>query len=247
MYENLLEVLEHKSYDLSSLRVLESGGMYTRRDLIEKYRRNIGIPILTVWGSTETTGIAIANYFGEETPAGSVGRPCPSYDIKIIDEENRELRPGAIGECLLRGPGVVQGYYQDSVNTRSCFNDGWYHSGDLVKRDEQNRFYFVDRKTGMMKVAGLKVYPPEIESVLMEHPDIKEVAVISSKERLRGEVPKAIIVPRNGKALSEKDVLLFCRARMPNYKVPRIVEFRKALPKIGSGKINKKELLKDEM
>jgi long-chain acyl-CoA synthetase len=247
MYENLLQVLDHKSYDLSSLRVLESGGMYTRRDLIEKYRHSLGIPILPVWGATETTGIAIASHFGDETPLGSVGRPCSSYEIKVIDEEKRELPPCEVGECILRGPGVVHGYYRDDASTNDCFDDGWYYSGDLVKKDEQNRFYIVDRKTGMMKVAGLKVYPPEIESILLEHPEIKEAAVISVKQKLRGEIPKAIIVARNGKLLTEKDVLLFCKARMPHYKLPRIIEFRKNLPKIGSGKINKKELLKEEM
>jgi acyl-CoA synthetase (AMP-forming)/AMP-acid ligase II len=242
MYENLLEVLEYKAYDLSSLRILESGGMHTWADLIERFRRKLGVPILPVWGSTETTGIAIANHFGEQIPMGSIGRPCPSYEVKIIDEDHRELPPGEIGEFIFRGPGVVQGYYQDALSTQSCFKHGWYYSGDLGRRDEENNFYFIDRKTGMMKVAGLKVYPSEIESVLMEHPDIKEVAVISVKEKLRGEVPKAIIVMKSGKDLTEKEVILFCRERMPNYKVPRIVEFRETLPKTGSGKINKKEL-----
>jgi long-chain acyl-CoA synthetase len=247
MYQNLLEVLDHKSYDLSSLRVLESGGMYTRIDLIQKYRQRLGIPILPVWGATETTGIAIASHFDDETPLGSVGRPCSSYEIKVIDEQKREVPPCEVGECILRGPGVVQGYYRDALSTNNCFDDGWYYSGDLVKRDEQNCFYIVDRKTGMMKVAGLKVYPSEIEAILMEHPEIKEVAVIAVKQKLRGEVPKAIIVARNEQVLTEKEVLLFCKARMPNYRIPRIIEFRKDLPKIGSGKINKKELLKEEM
>lgn len=247
MYENLLEVLDRKFYDLSSLRILESGGMYTRTDLIEKYRRKIGIPISPVWGATEATGIAIASHFGEETPAGSVGTPCSSYEIKIVDEESRELPPGETGECILRGAGVVQGYYNDSLNTQTCFKDGWYYSGDLVKKDKHNRFYFVDRKTGMMKVGGLKVHSAEIESELMEHPNIKEVAVIPVKEKLRGEIPKAIIVLRNGKVLTEKEVLLFCRSRMPYYRAPRIVEFRTSLPKNGSGKINKKELQNEEM
>jgi long-chain acyl-CoA synthetase len=247
MYENLLEVLKHKPYDLSSLRILESGGMSTRPDLIEKCRRNLGIPILSVWGATETTGIAIASHFGEETPIGSIGRCCPHYEVKIVDEEGREIPTGETGECILRGPGVVQGYYKDSANTMACFKDGWYYSGDLVRKDKHDRFYFVDRKSGMMKVGGLKVHSTEIESVLMEHPKIKEAAVISLKEKLRGEIPKAIIVLRSGEVLTEKEVFIFCRSRMPNYKTPRIVEFRTSLPKNGSGKINKKELQNEQM
>jgi len=245
MYETLLESIEHKRCDLSSLKVLESGGMYTRIELIEKFRQKVGVPIIPVWGSTETTGIAIANTPGEAIIPGSAGKPCKSYEVKIVDEYGMELPTNGIGEMIFKGPGVVQGYYQDTINTQSCFKDGWYYSGDLGRRDEENNFYFVERKSGMMKVAGLKVYPLEIELALMEHPDIKEVAVIPVKDILRGEVPKAIIVTQNGVTLSEKEVLSFCRERMPSYKIPRIVELRAALPKIGSGKINKKELQKE--
>jgi acyl-coenzyme A synthetase/AMP-(fatty) acid ligase len=242
MFENLLEVLEHKTYDLSSLRIPESGGMYTRTELIERFRKKLGVPIIPVWGSTETAGIAIANRPDEQILPGSVGKPCTSYEVKIIDENEKILPPGEIGEMIFKGPAVVQGYYQDTINTQSCFKDGWYYSGDLGRRDKENNFYFIERKSGMMKVAGLKVYPSEIELALMEHPDIKEVAVISTKDKLRGEVPKVIIVTKNGKELTQKEIIEFCRERMPNYKVPRIVQLREVLPKSGSGKINKKEL-----
>ncbi|MEW6066916.1 MAG: AMP-binding protein [Nitrospirota bacterium] len=245
MYETLLELLEHKTYDLGSLRIPESGGMHTRTELIERFRKKIGVPILPVWGSTETTGIAIANIPGETIMLGSVGRPCISYEVKIVDEYGSELPVGQVGEMIFRGPAVIQNYYENSVNNL-CFRDGWYYSSDLGRRDDENNFYFVDRKAGMMKVAGLKVYPMEIELVLAEHPEIKEVAVIPANDNLRGEVPKAIIVTKNGKNISEKDILSFCRERMANYKVPRIIEFRDALPKIGSGKINKKELQLEE-
>jgi len=242
MYETLLESIEHKRCDLSSLKVPESGGMYTRIELIEKFRQKVGVPIIPVWGSTETTGIAIANTPGEAMSPGSVGKPCTSYQVKIIDEYGIEVPIDAIGEMIFKGPGVVQDYYNDPINTQSSFKDGWYYSGDLVRRDEKNNFYFTERKSGMMKVAGLKVYPLEIELALMEHPKIKEAAVISLKDKLRGEVPKAIIVTKNGEDLTEKEVIEFCRGRMPNYKVPRNVEVRKTLPKSGSGKINKKAL-----
>ncbi len=242
MYQNLLDLLEYKGYDLSSLRVPESGGMYTRRDLIEKFRQKVGVPIIPVWGSTETTGIAIANRPGEDLIPGSIGRPCDSYDVKIVDEYGEELESGEIGEMVFKGPAVIQGYYMDEANSKKCLNDGWYYSGDLGRKDESGRFYFVERKAGLMKVAGLKVYPLEIELVLMDHPDIKEAAVISARDRLRGEVPKAIIVTRDGMELTEKEILGFCKGRLAHYKLPRIIEIRESLPKIGSGKINKKAL-----
>lgn len=242
MYENLLDLVEHKTFDLRSLRIPESGGMFTRLDLIERFKQKTGVPIVPVWGSTETTGIALANRPAEETVPGSAGKPCSSYDVKIVDDDGKELSHGEIGEMIFQGPAVVRNYYGDGPNTAACFRDGWYYSGDLGRRDEQGNFYFVERKRGMMKVAGLKVFPLEIEQVLLDHPEIKEAAVIAAGDRLRGEVPKAIIVAKNGNNLTEKEVLSFCRERLAHYKLPRIIEIRESLPKIGSGKINKKAL-----
>jgi long-chain acyl-CoA synthetase len=242
MYENLLEVLDHKVYNIQSLRIPESGGMFTRLDLIERFKQKLGVPIIPVWGSTETTGIALANHPDRDVVPCSAGQPCPSYEVRIIDENGEELPLDTVGELIFKGPAVVQRYYEDDENTTASFHDGWYHSGDLGRKDEQGNFYFVERKGGMMKVAGHKVFPLEIEQVLLDHPEIKEAAVIAAKDRLRGEVPKAIIVPKHMAGLTEKDVLLFCRERLAHYKVPRIVDIRDSLPKIGSGKINKKAL-----
>ena len=198
--------------------------------------------MIPVWGSTETTGIAIANRPGEDLIPGSIGRPCDFYEINIVDECGEELEPGEIGEMVFKGPAVIQGYYMDEANSKKCLRDGWYYSGDLGRKDESGHFYFVERKAGLMKVAGLKVYPLEIELVLMDHPDIKEAAVISAKDRLRGEVPKALIVTKDGRELTEKEILGFCKGRLAHYKIPRIIEIRESLPKIGSGKINKMAL-----
>lgn len=246
MYELLLEAMEHKPYDLGSLRVPESGGMVTRPKLIERFGGKAGTPILPVWGSTETTGIALANIPGEKQTCGSIGKACPTYEVKILTEDCNEANNGETGEMVFKGPAVVSSYYDDLEGGSNNFREGWYYSGDLGKKDAEGNFYFVDRKSGMMKVAGLKVYPLEIELALMEHPGIKEVAVLAAKDRLRGEVPKAIIVTNNGNALSEREVAEFCKGRIAGYKVPRIIEFRGSLPKTGSGKINKKELALEE-
>lgn len=245
MYENLLDMLEHKEFDLRSLRIPESGGMFTRLELMSRFEQKMGVPIIPVWGSTETTGIALANHPGEEIMPGSVGKPCLSYEVKIVDEAEMEVPAGEIGEMIFKGPAIVSGYYENGINGQGCFKNGWYYSGDLGRKDAQGNFYFVERIAGMMKVAGLKVYPLEIELALMEHPLIKEVAVLPVKDRLRGEVPKAIIVTKDGAELTEKEILDFCRKRLSPYKLPRSIEIREALPKIGSGKINKKALLKE--
>lgn len=242
MYENLLDVLERKTYDLSSLRVPESGGMYTRAELIKRFEQKVGVPIIPVWGSTETTGIAIANRPGEDILPGSIGKPCISYEVRIVNEDDRDIPPGEIGEMIFKGPAVVKHYYEEISSNQTCFRDGWYYSGDFGRKGGKGNFYFVERKTGMMKVAGLKVYPLEIELVLIDHPGIKEVAVISDRDKLRGEVPKAIIVTNDGIKLTEKEIVGFCKERLPHYKIPRILEIRESLPKTGSGKINKKVL-----
>ncbi|OGQ51583.1 MAG: hypothetical protein A3J24_00880 [Deltaproteobacteria bacterium RIFCSPLOWO2_02_FULL_53_8] len=242
MYENLLDlVAHHKGYDLSSLRIPESGGMYTRPDLIDRFKERLGVSIIPVWGSTETTGIALANRPGKGQKQGSVGMPCRDYEVKIVGDDGAQLPVGAVGEMAFKGPAVVDGYFEDDGIKSRCFNDGWYYSGDLGKKDEEGNYYFVERKSGMMKVAGHKVYPTEIEIALLEHPAIKEVSVLSVHDRLRGEVPKAIIVTRDS-GLTSREVLKYCKGKLANYKVPRIVEFRDALPKTGSGKINKKLL-----
>lgn len=241
MYENLLELIEHKVYNLSSLRIPESGGMFTRLDLVERFEKKVGVPIIPVWGSTETSGIALANRPDKKVVPLSAGQPCPGYEVKIVGEDGAELPCGEIGEMIFKGPAVIQSYHDADPSSMTCFKDGWYYSGDLARRDDQGNFFFIERKKGMMKVAGLKVFPLEIEQVLLDNPLIKEAAVIAVKDRLRGEVPKAVVVLQNG-TLSEKEILAFCRERLANYKVPRIVEIRESLPKIGSGKINKKIL-----
>lgn len=242
MYENLLEQQKLKSYDISSLRIPESGGMYTRDDLIERFRRKVGVPIIPVWGSTETTGIALAVRPGKKRPPGSVGKPCAHYEVKIVDGDGAEQPPGVIGEIAFKSPAIVKGYYGDIPTADSPFKNGLYYSNDLGRMDEEGNFYFVERKTGMMKVAGLKVYPLEIEQVLLNHPDIKEAVILAVKDKLRGEIPMAIVVALEGRELINKEIIRFCRECLPNYKIPRLLEIRDSLPKISSGKINKKVL-----
>lgn len=243
MYEMLLDVA--RGHSLDSLRLPESGGMNTRPDLIKRFENTFGVPIYPVWGSTETTGIAIANRIDEGRKDGSVGIPCPYYEVKIVDERGMEVKTGEIGELIFKGPAVVNGYYGMDEETAACFNSGWYFSGDLGKMDEDGCFYFIDRKNAMMKVAGLKVYPSEIEDVLRIHPKIKEAAVVGSPDGLKGEIPKAVIVQKDGEDLTKSEVHRFCRGKLVNYKIPRIIEFRKELPKMSSGKIDRKVLMEE--
>lgn len=242
LFMTLLEGAAAGKFDLGSLRVPESGGMHTPVELIHKFEARFGVPIYAVWGSTETTGIAIANVPGRQVVYGSMGKPCKYYEVKVVGEDGRELLSQEIGELIFRGPGVVSSYYERDADHYNSFKNGWYYSGDLGKRDEDGNFYFIDRKSGMLKVAGHQVYPLEIELKLMLHPDIREAAVIGISDDLRGEVPKAIVVSNDGIMLDKREIIRYCMEEMAHYKVPREVEFREELPKIGSGKINKKAL-----
>jgi acyl-coenzyme A synthetase/AMP-(fatty) acid ligase len=225
--------------DLGRLRIAESGGMYTRPDIIENFRRHFGIPVLSVWGSTETTGIALANTPAEYRADGSAGKACPHYGVRVVDEAGRDVGDDEVGELVFSGPGVVAGYVEDLPFPRI---DGWYRSGDLARRDAAGYHYFVERKTGLLKVAGMKVYPLQIEQVLQSHPSVKEAAVIGVTDRLRGAVPKAFLVAREGRRIDTDALLRFCRGRLPHYMVPREVQVVEDMPRIGSGKVDKRAL-----
>jgi acyl-coenzyme A synthetase/AMP-(fatty) acid ligase len=228
-----------KNFKLDTLRIAESGGMYTRPDVSNGFYNAFGIPILCVWGSTETTGIAIANTPSAYRMDGSMGRVCPYYDVKVIDDNGNEARDAQPGELLFKGPAVISGYIEGS---EFPLTDGWYHSGDLGWKDKDGFFYFTDRKSGLLKVAGLKVYPLQVELILLEHPAIKEAAVIGVEDKLRGDVPAAFVVLHEGASATEDEILRYCNKNMAHYMIPKKMRIIDELPKIGSGKIDKKTL-----
>lgn len=237
MYDML--VTHRAGADLGALRIAESGGMYTRPDIIERFRRQFGIPVLSVWGSTETTGIALANTPAAYRTDGSAGRVCPHYEARIVDEAGRDVADGTAGEMIFSGPAVVAGY-REAVEFPAF--DGWYRSGDLARRDAQGFHYFVERKSGLLKVAGLKVYPLQVELAIQEHPSVREAAVVGCEDRLRGVVPKAFLVAKAGCRIETEEIRAFCRTRLAGHMVPREIEVVDDFPRIGSGKIDKLKL-----
>ncbi|CAK8712528.1 Long-chain acyl-CoA synthetase [Candidatus Electrothrix laxa] len=229
-----------KKATFSSLRIAESGGMFTNREIHKNFLDAFGIPILSVWGSTETTGIALANSPDQYQTDGSMGKPCPYYQVRLVDEDGQEVGAGETGELIFSGPAIISGYHNISDFPGK---EGWYFSGDLAQKDEKGVFRFIERKSGMIKVAGIKVYPLQVELVIQQHPAVKEVAVIGVAEKRRGCVPKAFITPEENVTLDLDELETYCRQRLASYMVPREFQLMKALPKIGSGKINKKILL----
>lgn len=242
-YDALVRLPLPVQCDMSSLRIPESGGMFVHSTLEQKFIERFNIRIIPVWGSTETTGIALANSVTGACRPSSMGKPSFSYQVKVLGESGEELPPDVIGVMVVKGPGVCSGYFNNPEETGIYVKDGWFLTGDIVWMDSEGYFYFVGRQTWMMKVAGLKVFPSEIEAVLIKHPKIEEVAVVKVQDSTHGEVPKAVIVLKEGVEMSKDEIRKYCEETLSRYKIPRVVEFRQELPKTPGGKILYRELV----
>jgi long-chain acyl-CoA synthetase len=182
----------------------------------------------------------------EDPKIESVGKPAPNCEIQIVDDEDKQLPQGQVGEIVIRGWVVMQEYYKDPENTALAKRNGFFHTGDLGRFDENGFLYIVGRKKEMIKVAGQIVYAPEVEAALCKHEGILEAAVIGVADPMRGESVKAFVVLKEGATLNALEIKYFAREHLANFKVPQTVEIRSELPKNRTGKIDK-ELLKQEI
>ncbi len=242
IYANLVKCHRGSGFSFSTLRLAESGGMHLDPVIAGSFKERFGQPIVPVWGSTETAGIALAMPLHREFRKGACGRTSSFYEAKIVDGNGVELEPGEVGEMIISGKGVCKGYYNNTAATRQQFRDGWYWTGDMFSRDEDGYFYFQGRENGMMKVGGMKVFPVEIEDCLVAHPAIKEVAVVKETSSMYGEIPKAVVVLEEGATLDKKTIRKYCETYLAKHKVPKKIEFMAALPRTPGGKILQKAL-----
>jgi len=242
MYSALLNVKNKEGYDLSHLNLCISGGAAMPQQTMEDFEKIFNVKILEGNGPTETSPVAYVNPVDGERKSGSVGLPIPETEVKIVDENDNEMPIGEIGEITVKGDHVMKGYYKMPDATEKALRGGWLHTGDLGKMDQDGYVYIVDRKKDMINVGGMNVYPREIEEQLYKHPKIREAAVVATKDELRGEIPKAIIVLRDGESASEREIQKYCMQYFANYKVPKLVDFLDELPKNATGKIDKKSL-----
>lgn len=246
-FKSLFPIAQAQKYDMSSIRVAEGGGVFSSTEFCREFEDLFQRRFLPVWGSTETTGIALGTSpIGDYRP-GSLGKPCPGYEVRVLGPGGREVESDETGELVISGPGVVQGYFNLPEDTERTFHHGACYTGDMVRRDGDGFYHFLGRRSGLMKVAGLKVYPLEIETVLMQHPGVEEAAVISLPDALRGEVPKVFVVPKPSIQLDVKEIRSFCRDRLADYKVPSQIEIRTELPKTETGKISFVELAQEAL
>ncbi len=205
----------------------------------EKYK----IPIYEGDGPTECSPVTSVNPIGGIRKPASIGIPVPGVQMKIVDEEDKDLPVEELGEIVVKGPNVMRGYLNQPEATAEAIRDGWFHTGDMGKMDKDGYFYILDRKKDMIIVAGFNVYPREVEEVLYSHPKIAEASLVGVRDGgLRGEVPKAFIVLKEGMEMTREEVISYCRKRLADYKVPKHVEFRETLPKTPTGKILKRAL-----
>lgn len=242
LFNALLHQPEFSKLNFCHLRLSVSGGMPLQKVIAERWNQMTGNYILEGYGLTESSPVVTVNPTNITRFTGSIGIPLPSTDIKVCNEEGEELPLGEIGELYVKGPQVMEGYWQKPEETVKVIDkEGWLRTGDIVKVDEQGFVYIVDRKKDMVIVSGFNVYPTEIEEVIASHPKVLEVGVIGVPDERSGEKVKAFIVKKD-ESLTEEEIISFCQEKLTRYKIPKVVEFRKDLPKTNVGKILRRKL-----
>lgn len=243
-YEMMLDYVDQRVGegvpDLSSLRVLEAGGAYVGAETVSRMEERFsGAALLPVWGATEVTGVAIANGPVHRRD-DATGLPLAGYEVRVVDPAGAPLPAGEVGELWVRGEAVVSGYVRNAEETGALFHEGWYATGDLVSQDADGFVHFAGRRSEMLKVGGLRVYPLEIEVVLRRHPEVRDAVVVGVADRLRGELARAVLCTLPGSTLDARGVRSWCRANLARYKLPRVIEFWEELPRLPNGKVDKR-------
>ena len=224
------------------LRLAISGGAALPVEVYHKAKEIANLPVIEGYGLTEASPSTAFNPPSGIQKPGSIGLALPEIDAIIGGENDCELPVGEVGELLLRGPNVMKGYYKRPEETAETLQNGWLHTGDLAKMDEDRYIYIVDRKKDMIIVAGLNVYPREVEEALYLHPKVRDAAVIGEEDKLRGEAVVAYIVLKEGETAQDEEILRWLKKRLAGYKIPRNLVFVDELPRTSSGKILKRML-----
>ncbi len=241
LFNALLNDANFNKLDFSTLRLSAGGGMAVQKAVAERWEKLTGHYLLEGYGLTECSPLVSVNPYDITCHTGSIGLPVPSTDVRIVDDEDKDVAPGEPGELCIRGPQVMIGYWQRADATDEVLKNGWLHTGDIVTVDSEGFIRIVDRKKDMILVSGFNVYPNEIEDVLMQHEKVREAAAIGVPSDLSGEAVKVCIVKKDP-SLTKEEVLDHCRRQLTGYKVPKIIEFRDELPKTNVGKILRREL-----
>jgi long-chain acyl-CoA synthetase len=230
------------NHDLSSLRIWGTAGSAMPPDIARRVKEYIGLTPVNFWGMTESAAQVSCTALDGSSPANSVGKVLPGWELRIVDDAGNELPAGETGEITVRGP-VMNGYYHSPEATAQVLKDGWLRTGDVGWMDKEGwLFLAASRKKDMLINKGQNICPSDIEAIINSHPKVAEVAVVGIADSARGEVPRAIIRLKDGQSISEPDMKKFCIEHLANYKVPREIIFTSSLPRSADGSIDKGKL-----
>lgn len=250
MYIGLLSHPKIKKLDLSHVVGCFSGSAPLPINVIKQFEEKTGSIICEAFGMTESAPATHINPYGKgKTKPGSIGVPIPDTECRLVDINDRQtdVPLGESGELIVRGPQVMRGYKGKPEETKETVRDGWLHTGDIAKMDEDGYFYIVDRLKDMIISGGYNVYPRDIDEVLYQHPKVQEACSIGVPHTMRGEAIKAFVVLKQGQQAAPEEMINFCKDKLAKYKWPEEVEFREALPKSTVGKILRKDLRSEEL
>jgi long-chain acyl-CoA synthetase len=231
-----------RDYDLSSVRYIASGAAALPVKIMELFEGMAGVPISEGYGLTEASPVVTSNAAGPVTKPGTVGKPIPGVEVRIVDADGGEVARGELGELICRGENIMKGYWKQPEATAEALRDGWLYTGDLATVDEDGYISIVDRKKDMIIVSGYNVYPREVEEVLFKHPAVADVSVIGVPDDYQGESVMAVVVLKPDQTATEQEIIDYCRNEIAVFKCPRKVVFRDALPKNNTGKVLRREL-----
>jgi long-chain acyl-CoA synthetase len=243
MYAALLHAELPEGFDTGGLRLAVSGGSALPVEVLHGFERRFGAGVLEGYGLSETSPVAAFNHPDRPRKPGSIGVPIRGVEMRLVAEDGGVAAPGEIGEIAIRGENIMTGYWNRPEATADAIRDGWFHSGDLARVDEDGFYFIVDRKKDLIIRGGYNVYPREIEEVLYEHPAVAEAAVVGVPHPLHGEEVAAVVTLRPGAEATAEEIRAHAKDRVAAYKYPRIVTIAAELPKGPTGKILKREIV----
>jgi len=247
---SILLRMPHENLDLSSLKFLICGAAPLPVEVFKKFEETFDCMIVEGYGLTESTCASSVNPLPTETEdrrkVGSIGLPLPGNEMKIVDSDGKDVPPNTKGEIIIKGDNVMKGYFKNPEANAETLKGEWLYTGDIGLMDDDGFFFITDRKKDMIIRGGENIYPREIEEVLYSHPDVSLATVIGVRDKIYGELPKAFVVLKEGKSVSDEQIIEYCKKNLADFKIPKYVEFRKDLQKTPTGKIMKQPLREEE-
>jgi len=243
MYEMMAKAPRWSTADFSGVDFFIAGGAPMPVPLIHRYQKEKAVAFAQGYGMTETLRITALDLADADRKAGSIGKEVFHTAVRIVDEDNREVPPGETGELVVKGPTVFQGYWNNPAATDAAMQGGWFHTGDLGRRDAEGFLHLVGRKNDLIICAGENVYAAEVERAIEQHPQVAEAAVVGMPDAKRGEVPAAFVRLENGQAPAEAELLKFLDGKLAGFKRPRKMWFVDDFPRNRAGKVLKRELM----